>query len=255
VHGTKRKCLITDTEATTLPTCARLKTKAQATPRQQPPTVFHEQPASAFPYGFGLNVDVQSDRHNLEHTNGSSDSAKLATNAEPQFEIVETYLRFPLTRCHHLIPFSMPKTFLDESLNNVWPCGCWTGKAPDAQMQEAALFIEYVGAERGFKSIWDVTTLGTGGCWECGILEFEVGDEGDAGDTAVENSSRLGYMGGIQRVNEEIGEVWNIKEAFLKDCEQWQKMENWKDEWWSGDMAERGTKLMAEGRYGTRTSN
>jgi hypothetical protein len=83
VHGTKRKCLITDTKATTR--------------RQQPPTVFHEQPASAFPYGFGLNVDMQSDRHNLEHTNGSSDSVKLATNAEPQLEVVETYLRFPLT--------------------------------------------------------------------------------------------------------------------------------------------------------------
>jgi hypothetical protein len=122
-------------------------------------------------------------------------------------------------------------------------------------MQEAALFIEYVGAEKSFKGVWDVTGLGTGGCWECGALEFEVEDEGGAGDTAVENGGRLGYMGGIQRVKKETGKVWNIKEAFLKDCEQWQKMENWKDEWWSGDMAERGTKLMAEGRYGTRTSN
>jgi hypothetical protein len=253
----KKKCLTTDTKATTLPTCARLKMKAKATPQLQPPAVFHEQPASAFPYGFGLNVDMQNDRHNLEHTNGSSNSTALANNASPQFEIVETYLRFPLTKCHHLIPFSMPETFLDKSSDNVWPCGCWTGKAPDAQMQEAALFIEYVGAEGSFKSVWDVTGLGTGGCWECGALEFEVGDGGDAGDTAVENGDRLGYLNGahhaegIQRVNKETGEVWNIKEAFLKDCEQWQRMENWKDEWWSGDMVVRG----AGGRYGTRTGN
>jgi hypothetical protein len=170
--------------------------------------------------------------------------------------MVETYLRFPLTKCHHLISFNMPETCLDRSSDSVLPCGCWTGKAPNAQMQEAALFVDYVGAYRSFKSVWEVTGLGADGCWECGALEFEVGDGNDAEGGILQHENSHGGTdwahsvdGGMHRANKERGQAMSVNEAFLTDCEQWQKMENWKDKWWNGDMTERGVKLMAESRW------
>jgi hypothetical protein len=224
--------------------------------QKQPPAASQDTPASTFPYGLGYNINLQNDHQNLNHTNAPSDSAAHVTNFEPEFEAVGTYLRFPLTKCHHLVPFKMPETFLDGSSDSVLPCGCWTGRAPDAQMQEATLFVDYVGAETSFKSVWDVTGLEAGGCWECGALEFEVADGNEAGGPAIENGNSHDHAGwghipdgGMQRVYKKTGEIMSIKQAFLKDCQQWQKMEEWKDEWWDGDMTERGAKLMAESRW------
>ena len=127
-------------------------------------------------------------------------------------------------------------------------------------MVEAALFIEYFGAESSFKSVWDVTGLGPEGCWECGALEFEV-DEGKGADKgadkgAVESDHDHFLMDGghsagrgMQRISKETGEIMSIKQAFLQDGEQWRKLEDWKDKWYSGDTAERGAKLMAESRW------
>jgi hypothetical protein len=199
--------------------------EAKSPAQAQPPTTPQEQAASTFPYGL-------------------------------RSKIVETYLRFPLTKCHHLIPFKMPETFLDKASDSVLPCGCWTGKTPDAQMQEATLFVDYVGAETSFKSVWDVTGLGAGGCWECGALEFEVGEGNEYVGGAFESGNSHGHTGwgqsatgDMQRINKETGEFMSIEEAFLEDCKHWRKIEDWKDKWWNGDMTERGSKLMAESRW------
>jgi hypothetical protein len=230
--------------------------EAKRPAQTQRPRASQEQPASTFPYGLGFDISLQNDHDDPSHANGASDSIAYVTKPEKEYEMVETFLRFPLTKCHHLIPFNMPETLLDASSDNVLPCGCWTGKAPDAQLQEASLFVDCIGADRSFKSVWGVTGLGADGCWECGTLEFEVGDGSNAEGGAVENGNghgnrAWGYRvdGGIHRVNKETGEAMSFNEAFQADCEQWRKMEDWKDKWWNGDVAERGAKLMAESRW------
>lgn len=92
----------------------------------------------------------------------------------------------------------MPETFLDESSDSILPCGCWTGKAPDTQTQEATLFVDYIGAETNFKSIWNVTGLGAGGCRECGAVEFEVGRGNEDQRAAVENDNGDGHRGRVR---------------------------------------------------------
>lgn len=253
MHDTKKICSRSDTEASTLPTCGRLKTKSNSLLWKQKLVSLHEELAATIPYGLGLNTNLRNDYHNPIHT---SESAAYITNSKLHFEIMETYLRFPLTKCHHLIPFNMPRTFIDESFDNVLPCGCWTGRAPDAQMQESTLFLDYVGAEGIFKSVWDVTGLGADGCWECGALEYEVGDENEARGESVGNGNSYGHAAwshtadrGMQRVDKETGKVMGIQEAFLEGCKQWRKIEDWKDEWWDGDMVERGAKMVADSRW------
>ena len=125
-------------------------------------------------------------------------------------------------------------------------------------MLEAALFVDYFGGETSFKRVWDVTGLGPGGCWKCGAIEFEVGeghgpDEGGVGIGHNHYHANGGHFagGGQRKVNKETGQVMSIKEAFLEDCRQWQKLQGWKDEWYSGDIAERGVKLLRKSRWAT----
>jgi hypothetical protein len=224
--------------------------------QKQPSAISQEQPESTFPYGLGFNIDQHNDKQEHSQANSASETTTRANEAEPEVDMVETYLRFPLTKCHHLIVFKMPETFLDEYSDSILPCGCWTGKAPDAQTLEATLFVDYIGAETGFKSVWDVTGLGPGGCWECGAVEFEVDGGNEGGVAAVENDSRHDHEGSVRnatgvtsRIKKKTGKATSIEAIFLQDCQRWRKMEDWKNKWWNGDMGEQGTKLMAESRW------
>lgn len=221
-----------------------------------------EQPVSTVPYGLGFDINLRNGEQEPSHKNGTSDPTTCVEKAEPEYNMVETCLRFPLTKCHHLVLFKMPETFLDESSDSILPCGCWTGKAPDTQTQEATLFVDYIGAETNFKSIWNVTGLGACGCWECGAVEFEVGDGNEDQRAAVENDKGDGHQGrvrdavkGTSRINNQPGEAMSIEVGFLQDCERWRKMECWKDKWWNGDMAERGARLTAESRWANTDVN
>lgn len=256
VQNTNTTCSGCDTKSSTLPTCARLNMVVKSAPQNQPSAALQEQAASIFPHGLRFNINLHKSKQEHSHIDGTSELTTRDNKVESEFDMVETYLRFPLTKCHHLIPFKMPETFLDESSDSILPCGCWTGRAPDTQTQEATLFVDYIGVETSFKSVWDVTGLGADRCWACGAVEFEVGNGSEDEKTAVENGNGHGHEGwvrtatrGTSRINKQTGEATSVEVGFLQDCERWRKMEDWKDKWWNGDLAERGAKLMAESRW------
>lgn len=216
-------CSEHDSRATTFPTCARLwlKTPSDVTPQR----------AFEFPYGLGLSSTTS------HITQENAIATPFRNLHEPEF--TSTLLRFPLTKCHHLHPFGMPVTYLDDKGQSTLPCGCWTGKAPASQMAEAALFVDFIGGDSTFQSVWDVTGVGQIGCWTCKKLERDA--QGN-------------YVGDIRETDCNSANSSNVDidmkvKKFLEDVAEWQSLEDWKDEHMGGDIEERGAKLMADSRW------
>ncbi len=229
-------CTVQNTTLSTLPTCAWIELRANPAITMTHTTQSQSATSSAFPYDIGLSSAYAPLQINPFQP---AAAPTTASSSLPNTEYTLTSLRFPLTKCHHLYSFNMPVTHIDDSGDNALPCGCWTGKAPNSQTVQATSFVQYVGAETNFSSVWDVTGLGQIGCWKCGELEKDKA--GNYVGNIVEPAGNTGPADGQIQAKKE--------RKFMEECRRWQKVEDWKDKHMDGDIGEREAQLMVASRW------